>query len=92
LFAEDERHLSNGCIRLADYRRFAEWVFGRMPQPSSAREQEFPLPQPLPVYMTYFTVDVFDDGLVAFRPDVYGFDALAMPQMFGGASQVASAS
>jgi hypothetical protein len=30
--------------------------------------------------------------VVTFRPDVYGFDALAMPQMFGGASQVASAS
>ena len=28
LFAEEDRHLSNGCIRLADYRRFAAWVFG----------------------------------------------------------------
>jgi len=92
LFAEDERHLSNGCIRLSDYRRFAAWVFGRMPQATSAREQEFELPQPVPVYMTYFTVEVFDNGVVSFRPDVYGFDALAMPQMFGGSSQFASAS
>ena len=29
LFAQDERHLSNGCVRLSDYRRFADWVFGR---------------------------------------------------------------
>jgi murein L,D-transpeptidase YcbB/YkuD len=92
LFAEDERHLSNGCIRLSDYRRFAAWVFGRMPQATSPREQEFQLPRPVPVYMTYFTVDVLDNGVVSFRPDVYGFDSLAMPQMFGGAGQIASAS
>jgi murein L,D-transpeptidase YcbB/YkuD len=91
LFAEDERHLSNGCVRLADYRRFAGWVFGRMPQATSSREQEFALPNPVPVYLTYLTVAA-NNGVVTFRPDVYGFDALAMPLMFGGASQVASAS
>jgi L,D-transpeptidase YcbB len=90
LFAEDERHLSNGCVRLADYRRFADWVFGRMPQATSSREQEFPLPRPVPVYMTYLTVDALDNGVVTFRPDVYGFDAQAMPQMFGGASTLAA--
>jgi murein L,D-transpeptidase YcbB/YkuD len=31
LFAKDDRHLSNGCVRLEDYQRFASWVFGRMP-------------------------------------------------------------
>lgn len=90
LFGEDERHLSNGCVRLADYRRFASWVFGRMPQASSSREQEFPLPQPVPVYMTYLTVDALDNGVVIFRPDVYGFDAQAMPQMFGGSNAIAA--
>jgi murein L,D-transpeptidase YcbB/YkuD len=90
LFAQDERHLSNGCIRLSDYRRFANWVFGRMPQATSAREQEFQLPQPVPIYMTYLTVEPTANGVV-FRPDVYGFDAQAMPQMFGGSSQLASA-
>lgn len=90
LFAEDERHLSNGCVRLADYRRFATWVFGRMPQATSSREQEFQLPKPVPVYMTYLTVQPTAGGVV-FRPDVYGFDAQAMPQMFGGSSQLASA-
>lgn len=89
LFAEDERHLSNGCVRLSDYRRFASWVFGRMPQASSSREQEFALPRPVPVYMTYLTVDTLDNGAITFRPDVYGFDAQAMPQMFGGSGSVA---
>jgi murein L,D-transpeptidase YcbB/YkuD len=82
LFAEDERHLSNGCIRLSDYRRFAAWVFGRMPQATSPREQEFQLPRPVPVYMTYLTVTPGPNG-ITFRPDPYGFDTLAMPQMFG---------
>ena len=91
LFAEDNRHLSNGCVRLSDYRRFAGWVFGRVPQATSSREQEFPLPRPVPVYMTYFTVQAADNGGVIFLPDVYGFDAQAMPQMFGGSSNVASA-
>jgi murein L,D-transpeptidase YcbB/YkuD len=90
LFAEADRHLSNGCVRLADYRRFAEWVFGRVPQATSAREQEFALPKPVPVYMTYLTVVPTANGVI-FRPDVYGFDALAMPQMFDGSENVASA-
>ena len=43
----------------------------------------------MPVYMTYLTVAASPNG-VTFRPDPYGFDALAMPQMFG--NQLASAS
>lgn len=89
LFAADERHLSNGCVRLQDYRRFAGWVLGGVPQ-ASQPEQVFNLPRPVPVYMTYLTVAGGPNG-VTFRPDPYGFDALAMPQMFGPAQQLASA-
>jgi len=81
LFAEDQRHLSNGCVRLEDYRRFASWVFGRMPQVNSAREQVIELPKPVPVYMTYLTVEPGEAGGIVFREDPYGFDTLAMPQM-----------
>jgi murein L,D-transpeptidase YcbB/YkuD len=92
LFAENERHLSNGCVRLQDYRRFATWVFGgRVPQPQGHREEYFPLPRPVPIYLTYLTVEPSNNGVV-FKPDPYGFDALAMPQMFGGTSRVASPS
>jgi len=91
LFAESERHLSNGCVRLEDYRRFAGWVFGYVPQSTSQYEQRFNLPRPVPVYMTYLTVAATSNG-VLFRPDPYGFDALAMPQMFGPAVKIASAS
>jgi L,D-transpeptidase YcbB len=89
-FAGD-RWISNGCVRLEDYRRFATWVFGRMPQEASQSEQYIPLPRPVPVYMTYLTVKATGNGVI-FRPDPYGFDALAMPQMFGPAMKIASAS
>lgn len=81
LFAEQDRWLSNGCVRLQDYRRFATWVFGDVPQPASSREQQFELPRPVPIYMTYLTVEASANG-VMFRPDPYELDALAMPQMF----------
>ena len=90
LFAESKRWLSNGCVRLEDYRRFATWVFGQMPQAASDREQRFELPKPVPVYMTYLTVAPSANG-VTFRADPYGLDALAMPQMFGGPTRIASA-
>ena len=89
LFAQSERHLSNGCVRLEDYRRFASWMFGDVPQATSQFEQRFELPRPVPVYMTYLTVAASGNGVI-FRPDPYGFDALAMPQMFGPATNIAS--
>ena len=88
-FAGD-RWISNGCVRLEDYRRFATWVFGRMPAVTSSREQRIELPRPVPIYMTYLTVAPSGNGVI-FRPDPYGFDALAMPQMFGGPTRIASA-
>jgi L,D-transpeptidase YcbB len=88
-FAGD-RWISNGCVRLEDYRRFAGWVFGRLPQDTSQPEQYLPLPRPVPIYLTYLTVAASPNG-VTFRPDPYGFDALAMPQMFAPGVQLASA-
>jgi murein L,D-transpeptidase YcbB/YkuD len=88
LFGETDRWVSNGCIRLEDYKRFASWVFGGVPQPGTSREQTFPVPQPVPVFITYLTASARGNGVV-FRPDPYGWDTLAMPQMFG--SEVASA-
>ena len=85
-FAGD-RWISNGCVSLENYQRFATLVFGYVPQ-SSVPEQRINLPRPVPVYLTYLTVEPSQNGVV-FRPDRYGWDTLAMPQMFG--NQVASA-
>jgi len=92
LFDQDDRWLSNGCVRLEDYRRFASWVFPRTPQVTSALEQVIELPRPVPIYLTYLTVEM-GGGELTFRPDPYEFDDLAMPQMrFGERDEVASAS
>ena len=88
-FNDPDRWISNGCVRLEDYRRFASWV--RVPLNASSLEQYVPLPRPVPIYMTYLTVAPSGNGVV-FRPDPYGFDALAMPQMFGTSSRIASVS
>ncbi len=70
LFAHDDRHFSNGCIRLEDAGALAKWLLGR-PLRSAGRapEQAVPLAVPVPVYLTYFTAT--EDG---FRDDVYGRD------------------
>ncbi|QIK78458.1 L,D-transpeptidase family protein [Sphingomonas piscis] len=85
LFAKNDRWLSNGCVRLEDWRRFAGWVFGGVPN-GGQLEHEFALPKPVPVYMTYLTVEPSPGNGVVFRPDPYAFDTLAMPQMFGTAA------
>jgi murein L,D-transpeptidase YcbB/YkuD len=90
LFTKDNRHLSNGCIRLQDYKRFATWIFGGVPQPSTPYEQTFRVAKPVPVFMTYLTVEPRGNGVV-FRPDPYGWDALAMQQMFAPGAKLASA-
>jgi L,D-transpeptidase YcbB len=81
LFAEQNRWVSNGCVRLEDYRRFASWFFSNVPTGHSGTEQVVDLPAQTPVFMTYFTVAPWGKGL-QFRPDPYKFDDRAMQQMF----------
>ena len=90
LFAQDDRWISNGCIRLEDYKRFASWFFGGVPQGRSGREEVVNVPEPVPVFMTYLTVTARGNG-IQFRPDPYGFDDRAMQQMFGPSRELASA-
>ena len=67
-----------GVVMLAyagrfEWARFATWVFGRVPQVNQPRERKIDLPRPVPVYLTYLTVEATPDGVV-FRPDRYGRD------------------
>jgi len=74
LFSQDERWLSNGCIRLEDARRLAKWVFGDMPRPAdTSRETRVDLAEPIPVYVTYLTAAPEKENLV-FRGDPYQRD------------------
>jgi murein L,D-transpeptidase YcbB/YkuD len=75
LFAQSNRALSNGCIRLEDAKRLGRWLLGREPvAPSADPEQHVTLPQGIPVYVTYLTAQpsIGEPQLVR---DVYGWDA-----------------
>ncbi|MCI4589040.1 L,D-transpeptidase family protein [Sphingobium sp. BYY-5] len=74
LFAKEDRHFSNGCVRLEDALRLGRWFFGKLPDADGdAPEQHVPLPQAVPVYLTYLTAVPTAQG-VQFLPDVYGRD------------------
>ncbi len=81
LFAKADRWISNGCVRLEDADRFTTWVYGGKPQ-SAERETMVPVQSPVPVYMTYLTVEAGQGG-VQFRPDPYNFDEQASQRLFG---------
>lgn len=75
LFARDDRHLSNGCVRLEDARALARWIFGDMPRATTPdAEQRVDLKQPIPVYITYLTAGITPQGRLAFAADAYGRD------------------
>jgi murein L,D-transpeptidase YcbB/YkuD len=78
-FTKNELWISNGCVRVEDYKRFAAWLFdGYVPKGKDPKvEDEVDLPKPVPVYMTYLTVQPTANG-VQFMEDHYGRDAHLM--------------
>jgi murein L,D-transpeptidase YcbB/YkuD len=73
MFKSDARWISNGCIRLQDAKRLEKWVFGTPPTPDGTADERVDVPNPVPVYITYFTAAPSADG-VTFRPDRYDRD------------------
>ena len=88
-FTKNELWISNGCVRVEDYKRLARFLFeGVVPQGKNPKvEDEVDLPQPIPVYMTYLTAQPTANG-VQFMPDHYGRDEHLM-ERFG--TQLAAA-
>ena len=81
LFAQADRDLSNGCIRLEDAERLGRWLMGRTPTAvSDTPEQHMLLPKPVPIYVTYLTARV-DGGQLSFADDVYGRDSQRAPEI-----------
>jgi L,D-transpeptidase YcbB len=77
LFAQDDRHLSNGCIRLEKAWVLGEWMMGKalaQQAKKAGAEQPVPMSASVPVYLTYITVAPSDDGGVTLLPDIYGRD------------------
>ena len=83
VFQFPERDLSHGCIRVEAISQLTEWALSDPALITSYRDDvagnvqtRLNVPQPVPVYVTYFTAFVGDDGAVNFRPDLYERDLL----------------
>ena len=78
LFAQDDRTISHGCIRLQDAERLARWMMERDPEAASKDpELNVKLPTPVPIYVTYLTAQAHD-GQLTYVDDIYGRDEQAM--------------
>jgi murein L,D-transpeptidase YcbB/YkuD len=83
-FARSSRDLSNGCVRLEDARRLGRWLLGKEPAaPNGDAEIQVPLPQGVPIYLTYVTAQV-RDGKIAYLDDPYGLDKPKKVQVASG--------
>jgi murein L,D-transpeptidase YcbB/YkuD len=84
LFAKSVRATSSGCIRVENPLQLVELLFndpvrwdsaGIKKQLDNGKTENIRLPVKVPVLLAYWTVDLSNDGRVAFKPDVYGYDS-----------------
>lgn len=84
LFSRSRRAFSSGCIRVKNPYGLAELLLQDKEKWSrdkikaaidTVKQQRVLLPEPVPVLLLYWTVDVAADGTLYFRDDVYSRDA-----------------
>jgi murein L,D-transpeptidase YcbB/YkuD len=92
LFARDRRAYSHGCVRLQDPVGFAHLLlslqyddpvgtFDRLREKED--ERWITIKQPIPVYVTYRTAWLDNDGIRQFRADIYRRDRDVMAALAG---------
>jgi murein L,D-transpeptidase YcbB/YkuD len=100
LFAQQNRALSHGCIRVAKpdslaafiLRGQSEWTPEKIAAAMNGnQEQTVKVNRPVPVAITYYTAWSGNNGKLHFRKDVYGFDQQTAARMFTNASVPATA-
>lgn len=91
LFSKNKRAYSHGCIRLSEPTKLAEYLLRSKPEwtadkiaeaMNSDKETYVSLKNSVPVIITYYTAWVDENGLLNFRDDIYGYDALLQKRMF----------
>ena len=84
LFKKPQRAFSHGCIRLEKPLEFARLMLMEQNNWSQAQAERYingsrtravELNNPVPVYIAYWSAWVDEEGLLQFRPDIYGRDA-----------------
>jgi L,D-transpeptidase YcbB len=87
LFGGDQRFNSSGCVRVQDVRDLAVWLLQGTSGPggdwdrrdidagiAAGERKDIRLSRAVPVAWVYMTGYATPDGMVHFRPDVYGID------------------
>jgi murein L,D-transpeptidase YcbB/YkuD len=91
LFSKEKRAFSHGCIRLAEPKKLAAYLLRNQPDwtdqkieaaMNSKNEKWVALKEPVPVFISYFTAWVDNDGLLNFREDIYGHDKKMGDRLF----------
>jgi len=84
LFNETNRAFSHGCIRLAEPKKLAVYLLRNDPKwteeaitaaMNAGKEQYVTLTKTIPVFISYFTAWVGNDGKLNLRKDVYNRDS-----------------
>ncbi|WP_439504476.1 L,D-transpeptidase family protein [Sediminibacterium sp.] len=91
LFAQTNRGLSHGCIRIAEPKKFAEFLLRDQPNYTSTaidslmyleKEKWVTLKKKIPVFLVYFTSWVDQAGVLHFRRDIYQHDQKMAQKLF----------
>jgi L,D-transpeptidase YcbB len=91
LFTQNNRGLSHGCIRIAEPKKFAEFLLRDQPNYTSAaidslmyleKEKWVTLKKKIPVFLVYFTAWVDQSGELHFRRDIYKHDQKMAEKLF----------
>lgn len=91
LFSKDKRAYSHGCIRLSDPFKMAQyllkddnsWPPEKILQAMNSGTEKFvKVKDPVPVFITYYTAWVDENGQLNFREDIYKRDAVVGQKMF----------
>jgi murein L,D-transpeptidase YcbB/YkuD len=91
LFEQTNRGLSHGCIRIAEPKKFAEFLLRDQPNYTSKaidslmfleKEKWVTLKKNIPVFLVYFTAWVDQAGELHFRRDIYQHDQKMAEKLF----------
>ncbi|MBV9961082.1 MAG: L,D-transpeptidase family protein [Parafilimonas sp.] len=91
LFSKDKRAFSHGCIRLSEPEKMADYLLRDQPQwtpdkieeaMNSGNQQFVNIKNPVPVFITYYTAWVDENGQLNFRDDIYNRDSTIAGRMF----------